>query len=286
MPWIALLIAIVWLLAGVFAWKMRSSPDWRPLLPGILATALGVGLSIAAYEWLFETQTCNGHGDLACVLNANQGLLTALTIVLAVVALWVTLLVREADRRVSRQAARQRAKVALEEAADEWSHNLIHVAIASQDDGELEYGPQLSVDHTARLFLPDIAALMGEVIMRRGDRLRRTYERLAARHDDEDAKDALGGFVNNSMHLLLRAHADHPKWCAPVLQRAGLQDIRRLAGRTAYLCFRSSEAHEIAARLRREEIPILCWVNDDGPPGIDVFPQLPRFQDMNHPPHS
>lgn len=152
--WVAVLIAAILLSGGTLAWWKRADPEWRPLLPGILGTAFGVGLSIAAYVWFFETGSCSGRGDVACVLNANQGPLTALTILLAVAALWVTLLVREFDRRADRRASRERAKVALEEAADEWAHNLIHIAIASNNDGELDYDPQVSVSHTARLFSP------------------------------------------------------------------------------------------------------------------------------------
>jgi hypothetical protein len=282
MVWLAIVIFLVVPLG--LAWWKRTDTDWRPFLPGIVATGCGVALSISAYEWVFETAQCNGHSDVPCVLNSNQGLLTVLTVILAVAALWVTLLVRELDRRAERRAARQKAKVALEEAADEWAHNLIHIAIASDDRGALEYGTQVSVDHTDRLFDPEIAALLGEKIMRRSDRLRRTYERMLG-DDEEDAQAGLEGFVNNSMRLLLLARSSHGDWCTSVLERHGMQDFRHVAKGRSYLTFRSSEANEEAPRLRREEIPVFCWIDDDCPHGLNVFAQLGRFQDMNHPAH-
>ena len=80
--------------AVAFRWK-RNDPSWRPFLPGIVATAVGLGLSCATYVWVFADGPCADASSFTCRLNENQGIFHLLpTIVLAVLALWTTMLTR------------------------------------------------------------------------------------------------------------------------------------------------------------------------------------------------
>jgi hypothetical protein len=268
------------------AYAKRNDPSWRPLLPGIVGTGAGVLISAAAYMWLFDDSACGGRGDFACMLNANQGVLTALAALLTAVGLWGAALNRHADRQREQRLARERADVAIHGALAEAAHNLIHVALAYEPETQrLAYMPQLSVSETERLCAHEFRTQIHPELVRRGQNLERNYERMLIGDDPGETEAALQGFVNTSVRLLLEAAFHHAQAAAAVVEQPGFQDIRRRAEGRNYIAFRSSEAERVAPRLRAEETPVLCWFDDAAPHGVVVYPQFDRFRDMNHPPH-
>lgn len=286
---------IAWLFAlplallatGVLAWKKRRDPRWRPLLPGLVGTVVGTVASLATYLWVFERESCNGRGDVACMLNQNQGVLTFMAIVLTVSGLWGATLQRRAAERAAKRAAAARARLALQAAADELHHNLIHVALAYDEDHDLISRPQINAHAVRHLLDPEVRLAIHPQVSQGADGVVRNLDAMAAASgEDADAYERrLQDFTSRSMKLLLHLQQWHPAAVASVLRRPGMQDFIRLAGGPVAGTFNTEEPPSYMHEIRNQELPILSWFDDGDLEGVEVFPQFQRFRDMNHPPH-
>jgi len=289
--WAVAITLLVVATIGV-AYAKRRNPTWRPLLPGFVGTGVGAAVCLVVYGWGFDVSTCNGRGDVACMLNANQGVLTVVALLLTVAGLWVAALNRVADQRENAVDAARRRQRVIASALEETGHNLIHVALAYDTRGERLQGvPQLSVEEVLRLCDPEFQSSIFPGVLEAARAINRNLEgiRYAERErDGTTLHDRLEGFVNNSLRLLAYAAKTHPHESHEILGRPGYQDFRRLAIHPAnafYVAFRSSECESEAPALRTDEVPVLCWWNDRAPEGVEVFAEGPRFRDMSHPPH-
>ncbi len=80
------------------------------------ATLLGATFFVLTYSFAFSTSRCpRGRGNIACMLNTNQGFLTAEAIVLTVVAVWAGIILEVSRRAIGAQASRDGREL-LEEA--------------------------------------------------------------------------------------------------------------------------------------------------------------------------
>jgi hypothetical protein len=221
------------------------------------------------------------------MLNQNQGLLTFLTVLLAVAGLWVAGLYRQADLRAAHRRSSVRAHEVLEAAMDEAIHNLIHVALSYRAETYVQ-APQLSIEQFSWLCTPDVRSFVGTDLARIADNVRRKHEAFHA-SDSSDLKEQEGhmaGFITNSLRFLIVGSRLHPGVGRAVLGEPGLQDIRRAAeGANSWVWYRTKRIGDKAPQLRSEEATVICWIDDAHVPGVTACPQLVRFRDMNHPAH-
>jgi hypothetical protein len=296
-----LVIAVATAVAARHAWRSSS---FQRLVPGAVVSVIGVLLLIAFYRWGFSEGTCEGRGDLVCLTNENQGVLTLLALFIAALAIWVEVLSRYGEERKQAKKRKDRANEVVAAAIVECHHNLIHAALCYEDD-EMELVPWgISIQSVTALGGPEIRADVDQGLLDRLDPLRRTYETVQecrvnvqnARSDEErteaeryllEEPEPFQAFVMQNMGFLVDAWLAYATVdsCRQALQRPGLQDIPRLIGSAAragarYNCFRTSdeEAQEEAPTIRTREIPVLCWI-DDKPIGVKTFALKPRFAD-------
>jgi hypothetical protein len=70
------------------------------MVPPLVITIVGGAVLLYSYIWAFDFSSCTrGRIDFVCGLNQNQGILTFVTLLIAVIAIWVTLLADENRRR-------------------------------------------------------------------------------------------------------------------------------------------------------------------------------------------
>jgi hypothetical protein len=283
--WIIGLAAAVGVVV-VVAWRKRADPNWRPLLPGLVGTVVGAVVSLAAYLWVFEQSRCSGREDVACMLNQNQGMLTFLTVILAVAAIWVAALNRHHDQRARRRAARLRASVALTSALDEIAHNLIHVSLAHHGTTSLHAVPQISISEVSNVCAQEFRLVLNPEIVSAAQNMCRNVARVEGAKGVPRAEHHVQSIVNNSLTMLVLSTKYHPSAAEPIVSQPGFQDFRELAKVDGvWVGFRSSQAEPDAAELRSNDVPILCWFDDDAPQKVVAYPQSIRFADMNHPSH-
>src|SRR5438445_5079317 len=134
-------------LAAGLLFRRRHDSRWQRAMPGLIATvAVTVGF-VASYLWLFERDDCSDRGDVACMMNANDGSLTFLAVLFAGVGLWAAAISRWADQRRERDAHLARVRNVLSAAVDECIHNLIHVGGFYDEEGKWYEGiPQLTAE--------------------------------------------------------------------------------------------------------------------------------------------
>lgn len=284
------------------AWKRASL---RRLVPGALVSVGGLLLLIAFYRWGFSQGDCGSRGELVCLTNENQGVLTLLALFIAAVAIWVEVLARHAEEKKEAEKRKARADKVVAAAIGECHHNLIHIALCYDGGDQMKHLPWgISIDSVCTLGGPEIRPDVSELLLDRLDAFRRTYETVQelrsdvqhARSDEERARaedrllsepNPLQSFVLQNIGFLVEAWMDYStvSTCRQSLEKPGLQDLPRLVraashSRARYQAFRTSdsEPQEEAATIRTEEIPIVCWI-DDQPIGVATFALKPRFAD-------
>jgi hypothetical protein len=299
------LILVVALASGFGAWKAWRRRDWSRLVPGALVTVFGLLLLITFYRWVFDPGTCGGRGDLVCLTNENQGVLTLLALLLAGLAVWVEVLARHSEHLRRRAEEEQHANQAVAAAIEECHHNLLHAALCYTGEKMTHLPWGISIDEICALTQREYRHVVDEGVLRHIDPIRRNFESvraLRARYDNasiEEERDSakamllaephqFSGFVVHSLGLLRDAWAayrDVPA-CRELLEQPGLQDLPRLcranAEHPAYGYFRTSheEPQKEAATIRTEEAVIACWF-DDQPIGVQTFAFGPRFIDAS-----
>lgn len=284
------------------AWKQASL---RRLVPGAVVSIIGLLLLVVFYRWGFDQGNCAGRGDLVCLTNENQGVLTLLALLIAALAIWVEVLSKHAeDRRVEAQR-RERANDLVATAIDECRHNLIHVALCYDDDDTMVKVPWgISIEAVCALGASDVRADVDSRVLASLDSLRRTHDRLQElrsdvqnSHSEEERRSArrrllsephpFRGFVMHNIGFLLDSYAFYSgvETCRRALERPGLQDapaaVQAGARRGArYYSFRTSddETQRDGPSIRTDGLPVICWI-DDMPVGVKTYALKPRFAD-------
>jgi hypothetical protein len=260
-----------------------------PLFPGVVVSVLGLILVVVSYLWLFEApHTCMGRDDFPCMINSNQGFLTLLGLLIAVVALWTGIVANAVGRRREGQEAEARTRTAVCDAIDELHHNLQHIA-GSYRGNQIRLVPQITVDSTLALLEPANRLQLSSAVIKAIEPLRRNAERLkelrAATRDPNGPPpstadpEPIGGFFRCSLEVLIFFWRHHHAWSCNALQRPGLQDLPRFAPNRALITYRSSEAISDAPWLRTEEAPLVCWLDDQPIPGVKAYAVGQRFVD-------
>lgn len=290
---------------GIVSWVSWKRPSLRRLIPGAIVSISGVLLLIVFYRWGFTQGECESRGDLVCLTNENQGVLTLLALLIAATAIWVEVISKYADERRMAQIRKMRADKVVAAAIDECHHNLIHMALCYDGDRRMKKLPWgISIESVCSLGDPGVRLDVNERLLERLDAFRRTHDTLQelrsgvndARSEQERANakahllsepDAFRQFVSQNMGFLVRAwlsYSDVPV-CRKRLDQPGLQDLPRLAAASKkagarYQCFRTSgkRAQAEAPSIRTKESPVVCWI-DDEPIGVLTFAFEPRFSD-------
>jgi hypothetical protein len=281
---IELLAILAFVGAGTAMIVTRFPETWSSLKPAAVATVWGAGLFAATYFWGFEEGTCDGVDSIACRFNANQGVLTVLTLILAVLAVWTTLLTRELDARAKRRQMQDELTAAVGEAFRECTHNLIHVAQAFSDDKMLQKLPQTSRLAVARLLQPDLASQLPRRYRLSVDAVYRTWESLKAITWQGSYAHQVPSELRNYTRACMMVLKDSVDWfpdaCGDPDDDRYARDFWRVKGKHAHFYFYSSSGKREIPHLRADEVPIFCWWTDAAIEGVEIIEEGRRFKDL------
>jgi hypothetical protein len=294
---IAVLLAIsVGGSAFAFIHLKGSDPFFRPLVPGVVVTSLGLLAAIAMYVWLFDQSSCQAS-SFACMVNANQGLLTGLGLLIAAAAIWTGAISNAAARRRTEDEAIARTASIVAAAIEELNHNLVHVACAYHENALTEL-PQVTID-ASRILLdpanrerlaPDVIEHL-EPLQRNKDLLDEFRSRLHADPSLEVTSadpEPLGGLVRCMFGTIFALWVNHPNWSYKAVDQPELQDLPKIVEQpAAFFSYRSSGMQEDAPALRTNQTALICWIDDQPIEGVRTFQLMSRYRDaaIAHQPH-
>lgn len=276
-----------------------------PWLSGLLALA-----SILLFGVLYNTEFSHSHcssGGVACVLNHNQGYISAYGLTIALLAVAYTELIRLADNYMLRAQFRN----ALDHSLYETVHNLRHLS-ESFDGYTLTSWPEYSVRTLKPLLESPFERLLLEStdgpllwihldhIMRNDDMLRRISATPGAPTPPQEAADLARYMTSHMLRFLIRGCRSEDVR-SRVFGRVRTPD--RLSGLTSVLedvkdpgsvlvRFRATKAEEWIARSGDKTTYkyIVCWVADGPtnspgrPAGVEVCAVGPGFESLVDPP--
>ncbi len=288
---IVCVLAPIAIAVGLVVWRRRVA-TWRPFLPLVAGTGTALALALGAYFWVFQdSRACGGFGDVGCRLNANQGGLTALALLLAAAAIWTTVITRELDRRRAEWLLTRRAAAALYGVLQDTHHNLVHVALCFDDQRKLGGLPQVSIASLDMLFVPDVRVHLDESVIKIADAICRNTDFVNRPWDDRyRAHPPLKAFVGNSLELLCLGLKHHSDWIPPELRETSMRDLRTVAASSngAEFWYGTSDlSPAMLARMRAEDWTAVVWWDDAKLPGLRVYEMGSRFVDLavSHSPH-
>jgi hypothetical protein len=278
----------------------RDDPRYRRLLPAVAVTGAGMCVLIASYLWWLELGDCQSRNQVVCVVNANQGFLTLLALLLAAAGVWATLITSETVRYRAAVREAEHSRDTVRAALQELHHNLIHLALAFDGEGKIRRLPMgLSLDATRALSDPLCSGSVDRRLVALLDPMSRNFQRLMAFEQEwrnaktgsphqalherlEGEPNFLTGFVNNTIRFAIRAWLSHADWCRDHLGD-GFQDVPALAeaagGHVYWMAWRTSEIEEEdRADIRNRNLVVATWLDDD-PIGVQTFAFGPRFID-------
>jgi hypothetical protein len=281
-------------------YRGRDNLRYRRLLPAVAVTGAGGCVLIASYLWWLELGNCQSRNQVVCVINANQGFLTLLALLLAAAGVWATLITSETVRYRAAVREAEHGRDTVRAALQELHHNLIHMALAFDADGKIRRLPMgLSLDATRALSDPLCHGSVDRRLVALLDPINRNLQHLMAfeqewRNAKTDAPHQalherlegepvfLAGFVNNTIRFAIRAWISHADWCRDHLGD-GFQDVPLLVeaagGRAYWMAWRTSEVgEEDSADIRNRNLVVATWFDDD-PVGVHTFAFGPRFID-------
>jgi hypothetical protein len=281
---IELLVVLVSIAGGTLAIVRWLPQTWTSLKPAAIATVWGIGLFLATYFWGFQEGECSNVGSVACRINENQGVLTVLTLILAVLAVWATLLTRELDQRMRRRQMQDELRAAVGESFRECTHNLIHVAQAFSEDKVLRKLPQTSRLAIARLLQPDMASQLPRSYRLSIDAVYRTWESLRTLSWDDSYAHKVPAELRNYTRaclMTLKDSVEHfPEACGDPKNERYARDFWRLKGKHTHYYFYASGGLREVAHLRADEVPVLCWWADTEIEGVEIIEEGRRFKDL------
>src|SRR5947208_1991617 len=164
---------------GALYYQRRFKADafYGPLFPGVVVTALGAIALVGSYLWVFQQGTCDSRSAVACMVNQNQGVLTFVALVIAVVGLWTSVVTAAATRKRNEKEARDRTATAVRDSIQELYHNLEHVTGAYRGN-QLMIVPQITMDSTLALFGEAHRLRLAPQVVNAIEPMRRNAERL------------------------------------------------------------------------------------------------------------
>jgi hypothetical protein len=139
--------------------RIRPGRRWRSH-PGRRVAFLVVAaivLALLSYLLLFQRGTCPRDGA-GCLLNANQGVVGAYAVALALLGVLTELFGRARET----QTLSQQFTVAVQRAVYDACHNLRHLAEAF-DEGRLTSFPEYSLRSAMDLLRPPLSTLLGDL---------------------------------------------------------------------------------------------------------------------------
>jgi hypothetical protein len=297
---ILVLMAVATVATVALVLRGRDDPRYRRLLPAVAVTGAGMCLLVASYLWWLELGQCQSRNQVVCVVNANQGFLTLLALLLAAAGVWATLITSETVRYRAGVREAEHGRDTVRAALQELHHNLIHVSLACDGHGKLLRLPMgLSLDATRALCDPLCHGSVDRRLVALLDPMSRNFQRLMAFEQEwrnakagaahqalherlEREPKFLTGFVNNTIRFAIRAWVSHSDWCDGYLGD-GFQDVPALVeatgDRSYWMAWRSSEIEEEdRADIRNRNIVLATWIDDDAV-GVQTFAFGPRFAD-------
>lgn len=298
---VAAAIALIAAGASLTAWRLRNRTQFARLLPGALVTVLGLLVLIAVYRWGFSDASCGGRGDVVCLTNSNQGVLTVIALLLAVLAVWVEVVSRHSREHKEAEDRSVRVHQAVGHAIGESTHNLLHAALCYTNGQMLRTPWGIAIDDICALNQTEYRHDVDDRVLGHVDKIRRTFEAVQEWRGQKMNEQASGnqialvpivephpfeGFVVHHLGLLLdawSAYKDVPA-CRELLRAPGLQDLQTVfehaSKRPLYLSFRTSDedTQRDAATIRTKNGIVACWI-DDQPIGVPTFSFYPRFDD-------
>ncbi len=275
----------------------RIHPELRPL---VAVTAVGAALVAVAYWTVFETGSCDGRGDVACMFNQNQGIFAFLAIVVAMGGLWVDRLGKLRIQRAKRRDEIIRTQGFIGDAVEELVHNLQHVRLGYESDPPeveelgLEFGAtfRLLQDSSARPGVPAALLSSVETLIRNVSDLQACYgwDAQDPAEKQEAVQGAVESIVNNTMRFLVTAgmrrefaHAIHGEGFDFLVETA------QLLGSAGFMIvqFRASDAKQAdLAHARKAGAPLMCWAADAEVRGVEIREFSTWIGDLGHLPHS
>lgn len=303
----------------VLLWRRWRSDPQNRIVPPLIITIFGSAVLLYSYVWAFDFSSCSrGRADFVCGLNENQGILTFVALLIAVIAVWVTLLAEEDRRREQATSKQQELTALIQQTVNETNHNLIHMAQETDRSGAFTGVPQLSVVYAATLHSPPMVGSFSPALVHLAETLVRVHEivqqaaeksswRIHSQLETSDSNadeptlnveliQMLKSFALNSISLLLQACKDHDEHLTAFLRRPGRQDLARILAASTkamsrnsamafynsyYLVYRSSSAKRVAPQLRLQEVPLVCWVEDEVIPKVTTYSIGDRYHDMD-----
>jgi hypothetical protein len=294
---IAVALSVVVVASTYFFIRIKGKDQFfRPLVPGVIVTALGLLVAIGMYVWLFDRSNCNGD-HFACMINANQGLLTGLSLLIAAGAIWTSAISNAAASKRADIAARKRTGAIVSAAIGELNHNLVHVACAYNSDALVEL-PQITIDSTLRLLEPENRERLKPQVIEEVEPIRRNAERLEEfRHKlaqdpsldlSEVDPTPLGGLVRCMFGAIYTLWSFHPEWSREAADLPELQDLAQIKKHPgALFVYRSSLAQQHGPQLRTDRWALIVWIDDQPVEGVPTYELKSRYYDAvaAHQPH-
>ena len=294
----ALVSGLVTALSGLFFGRLADVSAFvrrRPTLvrAGIL-TAVSLGLFATLYSFVFAMASCKTRSDVACMLNANQGVLATLSLLVAALTILLTVITRESLALREERQEMARLAVRLQLLVGELEHNLRHIALMVGPDGDTEvtafpHVTFLQVETLANYPRPD---LVSSCVLERISTLLR-FRDYAARFATEipldGAEDAASSpppqlratvesMALQLLHLLFTLVGDHRSLVEPCFRRILQQRLLTLLSglhahnppTSCWVYFLSSDADLHPSTLRASGLPVLLWADDKHYPDMEV----------------
>jgi hypothetical protein len=170
-------VGVILVVSILLLWRRWRLDPQNRMVPPLIITIFGGALFLYSYIWAFDFSSCTGgRTAFVCGLNQNQGILTFITLLIAVIAIWLTLLADENRRREQATTKRQELTALIQQTAREANHNLIHVAQETDLSGAFKTVPQLSVVYATTLYSPAMVRSFSLMLVHHAETLVRLHE--------------------------------------------------------------------------------------------------------------
>lgn len=189
------------------------------------------------------------------------------------------------DRRRTKQMT-STAVIALYAAVEEVHRNLIHVAIAFDQEWLLRCWPHVSTYNLRSLASTDVRMRLHPEVIQQADAICRNESRFLDFPWESKFVDVppteFQAFVSRSFGFLVSAVRFHANWLPLEMRSVGMRDLHSIARDTDPLFgYRSSGISPRAcAALRTEDRSLVVWWDDARLDGIRTYEIGQRFLDL------